>query len=117
MGRTSATRPAEAVPRAQSIVNTDFPEFPVPVLVFPIIPYTGGAGTMHGQHFSARLCVSAILLRRHSLDFWDQVQARLVTIKRKNGTNRRRIASVSHADEWGRKYAYTPVSEMNTTVG
>ena len=39
-----------------AIVNTDFPEFPVPVLVFPIIPYTGGAGTMHGQHFSARLC-------------------------------------------------------------
>ena len=37
MGLTSATRAAEAAPSAQSIVNTDFPEFPVPVLEFPII--------------------------------------------------------------------------------
>jgi hypothetical protein len=59
--------------------------------------FGGGRKYARAAFSRAPLC-SAVLRRRHSRDFWDQVQARLVTIKRKNGTNRRRIASVSQVD-------------------
>lgn len=60
--------------------------------------FGGGMKYARAAFSRAPLC-SAVLRRRHySRDFWDQVQARLVTIKRKNGTNRRRIASVSQVD-------------------
>ena len=58
----------------------------------------GGGMNYARTAFSRAPVCSAILLRRHSLDFWDQVQAPLVSIKRKNGTNRARIASVSQVD-------------------
>ena len=59
--------------------------------------FGGGMNYARAAFSRAPVC-SAILLRRHSLDFWDQVQAPLVSIKRKNGTNRARIASVAQVD-------------------
>ena len=53
-----------------------------------------------------------VLFSRPRWCFWDKIQPAVVAIKRKNGTDRPRIASVSQVEKWGMKYIYTPVQYL-----